>query len=437
MDASLHRLELKIGYLMQNGAPNLGEVSGPQLHTTAIINGLKKLGHTVRVVAFQKGKLGWSEDILEWQTPRYGPTSNTLFRLIESVVRRLQTELKLPFLGLFDSLRYADACCHHLDGFDILYERHGYMGFGGVIAARWLGIPLILELNGNIIKEIDKRRLSITPLQRNIGKWITKQTLLAADGVIVVSEALRQTLVNEYQIPATKVSVVINGVDVELFSRKYERAAIQSQFHLSSGPIIGFVGTFEPWHGVDLLVSSFRIVERKHTDAQLVIIGDGPAKEKAIALAKEYGLGDKIRFLGRLPQTQVAAILSISKVLVAPYPFQNGDIVGTPLKIMEYMAAGKGIVASTAPLHELIENGKTGLRVSPASEQALADGINNLLENDELCSFMEKNAKLQANKFSWDNVSMELEQIFVEKYLKKSRRLTRKKLSNRLWNNAK
>jgi glycosyltransferase involved in cell wall biosynthesis len=101
------------------------------------------------------------------------------------------------------------------------------------------------------------------------------------------------------------------------------------------------------------------------------------------------------------------------------------------------MAAGKGIVASTAPLHELIENGKTGLRVSPASEQALADGINNLLENDELCSFMEKNAKLQANKFSWDNVSMELEQIFVKKYLKKSRRLTRKKLSNRLWNNAK
>ena len=398
---------------MQNGAPDLGRVSGPQLHTTAVINGFKKLGHSVRVVAFQKRKLGWSEDLANWTPPRYGITASPMYRFAQSVLRRLQTELRLPFLGLFDSLRYADACYQHLRDFDVLYERHGYMGFGGVIVSRWLRIPLVIELNGNIVKEIDERGLDMTPLQRKIGTWITVRTLAAADRVVVVSKALERTLVDEYRLPAEKISVVLNGVDIDLFSKKYDPAEVRSEFLLAGGPIVGFVGSFEPWHGVDLLVSSFRIVERAHPDAQLVIVGEGPGKEKAIALSNEFGLEHKIRFLGQLPQAKVAAILSISKVIVAPYPFQYSDIVGTPLKIMEYMAAGRGIVASTAPLHELIEDGNTGLRVPPADPQALANGIIKLLDDDQLCASVQENARIRAKRFSWDNVSMDLADILT------------------------
>jgi glycosyltransferase involved in cell wall biosynthesis len=115
-----------------------------------------------------------------------------------------------------------------------------------------------------------------------------------------------------------------------------------------------------------------------------------------------------------LPQEQVAELLRISKILVAPYPFRSGAIVGTPLKLMEYMAAGAAIVASTAPIHEIIEHGVTGLRVSPADVKALADGINCLLENDDLCAYLGRNAEQHAQIFSWRNVVIQLNHIFIQ-----------------------
>jgi glycosyltransferase involved in cell wall biosynthesis len=420
---------LQIGYLMQNGAPDLKRVSGPQLHTTAVVEGLRKQGHLVRMVANQDHRLGWSEDLQNWFPPQYGSTYSRIFKLFESMLRRIQAELKLPFLGIFDSMHFADACHSHLLKFDVLYERHGYMGFGGVMAARWLGIPLILELNGNIIKEIDERKLPMSSFQREIGKWITIRTFLAADHMVVVSDALKQTLVNEYQIPAEHISVVLNGVDVDLFSKRYDADKVRSRFGLNDGPLVGFVGTFEPWHGVDLLVSAFREIILRFPDAQLLIVGDGHGKDKVVAHANRLGLDGEVKFLGRLPQVEVAEVLSATKVLVAPYPFEYGDIVGTPLKIMEYMAAGKGIVASTAPLHEMIEHEVTGLRVAPADPEALADGINRLLEDDHLCNSLGENAVTRAKKYSWDQIVLRLAEIFVNEIDKKKaeRRHSRRK----------
>lgn len=414
-------ISLKIGYLMQNGAPDLSQVSGPQLHTLAVINGLQKLRHSVRTIAIQNKQLEWSDDLKRWNPPSYQLTKLLLFRILESTIRRIQHDLKLPFLGLFDSLHFADACQGHLRGFDVLYERHGYMGFGGVIAAQWLNIPIVIELNGNILKEIDERGFSMSALQRNIGRWITIRTFLAADHMVVVSDALMRTLINDYHIPPEKISIVLNGVDIELFSRQNPGKEIRSQFGLAPGPIVGFVGSFEPWHGVELLVSSFQDVVQKHPDSQLVIIGEGPGKNMAVDKANTLGLQDKVKFLGRLPQAHVAALLGVSKVLVAPYPFEYDSIVGTPLKIMEYMAAGKGIVASTASIHEMIEHEKTGLRVAPANIIALADGINRLLDDQELCKQVGRNAAQHAKKYSWEQVNIKLIQIFREVINKKNK----------------
>lgn len=400
---------------MQNGAPDLDVVSGPQLHVLAVINGLRKLGHSVRIFANQQNRLGcWTDDLQEWRSPQFGWTQSGWFRVIESTIRRIQSEFRLPYLGLFDSLHFADACRRHLRNCDVLYERHGYMGFGAVFVSRQLAIPHVLELNGNIIKEIDERGLSMSTVQRKIGKWITIRSFLAADHMVVVSDALKQTLVKEYQIPAEHISVVLNGVDVNLFSQRYDADEVRSRFGLADGPLVGFVGTFEPWHGVDLLVSAFREIALRFPDAQLVIIGEGPGKNKSVAQANQLGLDGRVKFLGRLPQVDVAGVLSAMKVLVAPYPYEYSDIVGTPLKIMEYMAAGKGIVASSAPLHEMIEHEVTGLRVAPADPKTLADGINRLLDDDQLRSSLGENAARRAKKYSWDQVSQRLAGIFVE-----------------------
>jgi glycosyltransferase involved in cell wall biosynthesis len=405
---------LRIGYLMQNGAPDLREVSGPQLHTVAVIKGLQKLGHTVRTVATQREQLLCSDDLNAWHRPDYGFSRKKWFRFLESAVRRVQSELKLPFLGLFDSLHTADAFSKQLKGFDVLYERHGYMGFGGVFAARWLKIPLVLELNGNIIREIDERGLNISPLQRKIGRWITIQTFHAVNHIVVVSDALRHTLVTEYQVPAEKISVVLNGVNLDLFTKTYEKQKILREYGLSDIPTVVFVGSFEPWHGVEFLLASFPTVVKNCPNVQLVLVGEGSGKEKAVQQAASLNLTDKIKFLGRLPQDQVAAVLSASNIVVAPYPFEHSNIVGTPLKLLEYMAAGKGIVASTAPIHEIVEDGVTGIRVAPANADALAAGITNLLADPLLCESLGRKAALKAQKYSWDSVNFELGRILLK-----------------------
>jgi alpha-maltose-1-phosphate synthase len=402
---------LKIGYLMQNGAPDLNQLSGPQLHVMAVIKDQQKLNHIVRIVSIQNNQILWSDNFQTWYQPDYEVTQRKWFSYTESAIRRVQSELKLPFLGIFDSLHFADACLNQLRGFDILYERHGYMGFGGVIAARWLGIPLVLELNGNILKEIDERKLSMSVLQREIGKWITIQTFNVANRIVVVSEALKHALIADYHIPENKISVVVNGVNLDLFSLRFDRQSTLEQFGLSDTPIVTFVGSFEPWHGVDLLISSFAEIHMNYPNLQLILVGDGSGRKKAETDVEQLGLNAKVKFLGRVSQEQVAAILSVTRIVVAPYPFEYSDIVGTPLKLLEYMASGKGIVATTAPIHEIIEDGVTGLRVLPANKKALADGIAKLLDDEALCYTLGRNAVLHAQRFSWENVSLELSKI--------------------------
>jgi glycosyltransferase involved in cell wall biosynthesis len=410
---------LQIGYLMQNGAPNLNDVSGPQLHVEAIIRGLQKKGHHVRTVAIQQSKLLWGDDLHTWSIPQFSLTQAKWFRLIESGLRRMQFELRLPFFGLFDSLRYADACTQVLMNFDILYERHGYMGFGGVTTARRLGIPLILELNGNIIKEIDEMGIEMSPTQRNLGRWITARTFLAANKVVAVSEALKQHLVADLGIPSEKIVVVTNGVDVELFSQEFDQGRIRRQYGLGSGPIIAFVGSFKPWHGVDLLVSGYKLVQSRFPDSQLVLVGDGVGRDNLAKTIADNGLKERITLSGQLARDQVAAILSIADVVAAPYPYTHTEIVGTPLKLLEYMAAGKAIVASTAPIHDIIINGRTGLRVKPASADSLAQGICHLLDDEVLRSRLAANAARQAQSHSWEHVVEKLLGIFEAELLVK------------------
>lgn len=397
---------------MQNGAPDMNTLSGPQLHISAVIEGLQSLGHTVRTVAIQKKTIGWSDDIRTWSEPPPGLTKSNWFRLLESATRRIQYELSLPFIGLFDSLHYADACIQNLKDFDLFYERHGYMGYGGLLAARRLGVPIIIEINGNIIKEIDEFKIEMSSFQRKLGRWITYRTWAAASHIVVVSEALKHQLIEQVGIPEGKISVVMNGVNIKLFSQLFNEERVRERYKITGDPIIVFVGSFQPWHGVDLLVDSFKLVFSEFPKSQLILVGDGTERHKIESQIDQLGLKNNVKLLGKLPQEQVAAVLTIADVAVAPYPFKHQEIVGTPLKLLEYMAVGKAILATTAPIHELIQDRVTGLRVPPADSEALSNGMIRLLKDKELRIELGSNAYKQVlENYSWEKVVEKLDEI--------------------------
>ena len=149
-------------------------------------------------------------------------------------------------------------------------------------------------------------------------------------------------------------------------------------------------------------------------NAQLVMVGDGPGHRDIQESLTASGDIARVRLTGRMPQVDVAAVLACADVLAAPHAYAEGTIVGTPLKILEYMAAGRAIVASTAPIHELVQHGISGHRVAPGDGHALADGILALLEDDVLRGRYGREASRLAKTYSWASVAQRLRTLFEE-----------------------
>jgi glycosyltransferase involved in cell wall biosynthesis len=223
---------------------------------------------------------------------------------------------------------------------------------------------------------------------------------------------LKDQVVHDYRLPASHVSVVLNGVDLALFSRPVDSEAVRRRYALGTDPLVVFVGTFQPWHGVEFLVSGFRTVIERFPTAKLLLAGDGPGRDAIATLIGGSGLSPHTTLTGRLTQPEVAEVVGAADVVVAPYGLRHTDVVGTPLKVVEYMAAGKAIVVSTAPIHELITDGVTGLRVAPAASEPLAEGITRLLGDSALRTRLGDAAQLEARRYSWDAVVSTLERLF-------------------------
>lgn len=406
---------MKIGYLIQEGAPNIDVVSGPQLHIRAVIKGLEKHGHSVRTFMPRGGQLYWSDDLSqnEWQKGAYGFSKSFWFRCIESPMRRAQTELHLPYLNLFESIRYSDAAARALSHCDLIFERYGFMGYGGVITAGRLGIPSVLEINGDISKEMEVLNVKMSAGQYWASARIARLTMMAASGIVCVAPLMKKKLVERIGIRSEKVQVIPNGADVELFSAPQDPVRVREKYGIACRPTMTFVGSFQPWHGIDLLLDSFNGVMEKITDAQLLLVGDGPGRSEAERRVSTSRWDGSVHFMGRLENSQVAEILAITDVSVAPFPYASSDIVGSPLKLFEYMAAGCPVIASWAPIHDVIEHEVNGIRVEPANASALADQLVRLLSNPTLSQRLGANAQRMAlERYSWDNTIQQLEDFF-------------------------
>lgn len=326
---------MKIAYLMQEGVPDLDTVSGPQLHVRAVIAGLQKRGHPVRTFLPRAGKPAWSDDLTaaDWHAAQCGFSASPFFRALESPVRRAQTIFRFPYFNLFESVRFMDAATGPLADCDLIFERFGILGYAGVLTGARLGVPLVLEINGDVPQEMERLGVQMSRAQRSVVMQITRLTFRAATGIVCVAPSIKERLVASMKLDPAKIEAIPNGADTEIFSAPQDESAVRQKYQLAERPTVTFVGSFQPWHGVELLVDSFSEVVRQIPDAQLILVGDGEGRAAVEQRAAHHGLGERVRFLGRLENMQVAEILAVSDVAVAPFPFKESDIIGSPLKL--------------------------------------------------------------------------------------------------------
>ena len=395
---------------MQADAADMSQVSGPQLHVQAVIQGLRKRGHRVRLVAIQGGQTLWTDDLEHWQPGAFGFSQSRPFRLVESALRGIQSRLRLPFLRLFDSYRFSEACVAALRGYDVLYERYGLLSTGGLMAAKRLGVPLVLEVNGDHVGEYQSLGIRLSRLQWTAVRLIARYLFRHATRLVASGEGLRDQLVGRWAVRSSKIAVIANGTDYGLFAAPRDPAAIRDKYDLGQGPIVVYVGGFHPWQGVDVLIAALAGVRREDEHASLVLVGDGTERSQAERQVADLGLGGAVRFLGARSPGEVAEVLSASAVAVAPYKRQAET---TGMKIFDYMAAGKAIVASAwGGRHSVLTHMETAVLVQPGDPGQLADAILLLLRDDALRARLGGNAQaLAARAYTWDHTAASVEDL--------------------------
>lgn len=254
-------------------------------------------------------------------------------------------------------------------------------GLAAVKAGRRLGIPVVYEIRafwedaavGNGTGREGSARYWLTRVLEN-------DVVSGADGVVTICQGLRGDLVAR-GFPPEKITVMPNGVDLEMFGQPLERdAALAAELGLGDGPVIGFLGSFYPYEGLDDLIAAMPRIAGAVPDARLLMVGGGPAEAALRAQAEASPVADAIHFVGRVPHDQVERYYALADVVCYPRKAMRLTDLVTPLKPLEAMAQGKLVAASDVGGHrELIQNGVTGT-LFPADDPAgLADAMAGVL----------------------------------------------------------
>jgi len=314
--------------------------------------------------------------------------------------------------------------------FDVLYTRNGSIGIIGALMRGMRGSKLILELNGLISEDwkLEKanRNISIfNKLKMKFWDYIEILAAKKADAVISVSQGIKDILV-EKGVDRNKIFVVPNGANVNLFKPidELEKTIkyLRQLYGINKNDyVIVFVGNFEPHHGIEYLIKSAPLILREFPNTKFLIVGDGPIKNELVNLVDKLNLSDEIIFTGRIDYEKIPFYINLASVCVAPFIRARNEKIGlSPLKIYEYLACGKPVIASDIKgAGDLLRHSNAGIAVKPEDPVELANAIIKLLKDEELRRQMGENGrKVVVNNYSWDHTAKKTIEVF-EKILDK------------------
>ncbi|GMV02057.1 MAG: glycosyltransferase family 4 protein [Burkholderiaceae bacterium] len=282
--------------------------------------------------------------------------------------------------------------------FDLVYERYSLWSHAAMRWAREAGVPGLLEVNAPLIDEQRACRGLVLPERAGL---VAQLVFGAASALIAVSAGVADYLAG-FDPGRGRIHVVGNGVNPQRFR------AVRPAWDVLRDPrppVVGFLGTLKPWHGVETLIDAFALLRRSAGAAQLSIVGDGPLRADLGARIGRLGLCGHTRFSGALAPERVPLALAEMDIGVAPYPARD-DFYFSPLKIVEYMAAGLPVVTTrVGPLADMVRHGVEGLLVAPDDPRALADALAVLLADPLRRRRMgEAGQRRIVRECSWDSI---------------------------------
>lgn len=248
-------------------------------------------------------------------------------------------------------------------------------------------MPSVLEVNAPIVDEQARYR---TLTHRTEADRIERKAMNLADVVIAVLSGVADAIAPMMDHPG-RIRVVHNGVDTGAITP-------DAVPHLTNSArvTIGFVGTLKPWHGLEVLIDAMATLAAARPHVRLLVVGDGPKRARLEGRVRSLGFGASTRFTGPVDSSEIPGWLTSMDIAVAPYP-QIAGFYFSPLKLFEYMAAGRACVTTrVGDLPDLIDHERTGLVCPPSDPTALAQTIERLVDDAALRIELGRRARQKA-----------------------------------------
>jgi glycosyltransferase involved in cell wall biosynthesis len=391
---------MRVAYVCADfGIPVCG-YKGASVHVREMVAALRAQGHEVLVVA---PNLGEGNDLAAGASRRaveVDGLSRAAWRLGQALARaprsRLPNELReLAYNGTL--LRRCAGLLRELRP-DVVYERYSLLNLAGLALARLVGAPHLLEVNAPL--RLERARTTGIALPGAASR-VEARLFRGTDAVLTVSRALRDYVIERGARPE-RTLVQPNGVDTQRFRPDRDGAGVRESLGIpADASVIGFCGSLKPWHGTDVLLQAFAMLRERHSRARLLIVGEGPQGPSLRAQSARLGVEADVVFTDRMAHERMADVVCAMDVAAAPYR-RVPDFYFSPLKVYEYMACGRAVVASeVGEIPELVRDGETGLLCASDDPAALAAALGRLLENAPLRGRLGDAARTEALRHDW------------------------------------
>ncbi len=342
---------------------------GQAVHIDEMIAALREAGHEVMVVA-----PGGAEAQAGAQPGAMGSASGFVDTLKRALPQALYELLEFGYsLVAYGKLIRAARQFQP----DIIYERYNLFLLAGVMAARRLNKPLLLEVNAPLFEERMKHSGGLSLVR--LARWAEGHVWRRASAVLPVTQVLAGH-VTARGVPAERIVVVPNGINEAHFDTAPSPEQAKQQLGLSGRLVLGFTGFVRDWHGVDRVIA-WMAQSDAPVNTQLLVVGDGPVRAELEAQAQRLGLGERVRFTGVVHRDQVPAYVAAFDVALQPAV----TAYASPLKLMEYLVMGKAVVAPDTPnIREILQHDQNALLFTDSTPGALQAALARVCQDTTL-----------------------------------------------------
>jgi len=396
---------MHLAYVCSDLGVPIGGNKGASVHVRSLAQALAARGHRISLVAANPGPPPPAGFLPQIHAVGYD-------RVLKSIKRRMQAldpdrpagrETYALLLGARTYEQLGEL--HRERALTAIYERHSLWSWAALAFAQAHRLPLVLEVNAPLVSEQSRYR----SLALETTAQACEQELIAGATEVVVPSAALAEHARRLGASRRRIHLLPNAVDAESFAAPHALPPRLSR-PLAGKFVIAFVGSLKPWHGVESLLRVFPQLLAKLPTAHLLIIGEGPLSAEVERLAGELG-EQQMTATGAVSHAEVASWLHHADIGVAPYPPLD-DFYFSPMKIVEYQAAGLAVVASDiGHIRQQITDGETGLLVPAGDETELRRALLELGRQPARVEQLGSRARKAVAGNSWDRIAASVERL--------------------------